>query len=217
MKFLQPFFVRQVRLLWLPGSVMRNTLFHLRVGYSAASRCKERREHGSGLNTVHLGKTQLHSICSYLTIVVMAFLSWKFIPVYVAASRFKMDVYEATRDGATTRSPAESIRNRITWSAKYLDVPLRSEDIHVDVDSRSRLVTSRATYVVPVDLVITKMELKFRALSSEFPTLSAADFKEPGGPEASSAGAPSSASSGPAVPADWDKNPPASNNSQSAR
>jgi hypothetical protein len=178
---------------------------------------KRSRDLGSGLNTVQLGRVQLHSVCSYLTIILMAFLAWKFVPVYISASRFKVDVYEATRDGATTRSPAESIRDRITWSAKYLDVPLRPEDLHVDVDSHSRLVTSRATYVVPVDLLVTRMELKFRALSSEFPTVSAADFRESGAPEASPSGAASSGTSGPAVPADWNKNPPASNNSQSAR
>jgi hypothetical protein len=128
-----------------------------------------------------------------------------------------MDLYEATRDGATTRSPAESIRERIRWSAKSLDVPLRPEDLQVEVDSRSRLVTSRATYVVPVHLLVTKVELKFRAMSSEFPTLSAADFNEPGAPQGSSAGAASPGNSGPAVPSDWDKNPPASSNSQSVR
>lgn len=135
--------------------------------------------------------------------IVIAFAALKIAPAYVTAMRFKFAVYEAARDGATMRSTADAIRGRILWHAKSLGVALNSEDVIVEVDSHSRLVTARTSHAIPVGLLLTTLNLTFHNSFSELPSVSAGDFK-PDSQPASTDEAPQPERP-PAVAPDWYK------------
>ncbi len=99
-----------------------------------------------------------------ITLVIlgaMAFTAIKIVPVYVENYQFQ-DSIEAESRFALTGYPKkgpDDVRADIFKKAQELDIPVRSEDIRVNITNGS--VEIGTDYSVPIDLKVYQFTLQF--------------------------------------------------------
>lgn len=144
--------------------------------------------------------------------LLVVFVIIKFGWAFWKSTQFRMAMSDATREGATMHQGVDNISDKIVWHARELGVTMRQGDPHVDVDPKSRMVTARAVYAVPVNLYAKSFTLKFHYSTAGTPVFTTEDFKNLG--SGSDGGTthevPAPSNDKPSVPDDWWKNPPGS-------
>lgn len=149
----------------------------------------------------------LKQAVTLLVLLVAVKVGWAFWK----SVQFRMAMSDATREGATMRQGVDSIADKITWHARELGVDVRQGDPRVDVDPKSRMVTARASYAIPVNLYATRFSMNFHYATAGTPVFTTEDFKNLGrGSESEVHEASPPSDNKPSVPDDWWKNPPGS-------
>ncbi len=114
-------------------------------------------------------RRRLRIVLDWILLGAILFLAWKLGPVYWSAARFQYALYETARDGATHRSDAQRVRERVLLHAREFAIPLDRDALEVQINARERLVTIRAAYRVPVTIASTTWMLKFNPSASQHP------------------------------------------------
>jgi hypothetical protein len=107
------------------------------------------------------GGSKLNLIITLLIMGAIVFSGFKVIPVYFANYQFQ-DALESETRFALTGYPKKSIddiRNDVWNKAQDLSIPVRKEDIQVNVNNGS--VAISLDYSVPVDLAVYQITLQF--------------------------------------------------------
>jgi hypothetical protein len=107
------------------------------------------------------GGSKLSLILTLIIVGALGFTAVKIVPVYVEAYQFQ-DSIEAESRFALTGYPkksVEDIRDDIYKKSQELDIPVRREDIHVNVTNGS--VEIGTDYSVPIDLKVYQYTLQF--------------------------------------------------------
>jgi hypothetical protein len=107
------------------------------------------------------GGSKLSLILTLIIVGALGFTAVKIVPVYVEAYQFQ-DSIEAESRFALTGYPKKSvddIRDDIYKKSQELDIPVRREDIHVNVTNGS--VEIGTDYSVPIDLKVYQYTLQF--------------------------------------------------------
>ena len=107
------------------------------------------------------GGSKLSLILTLLIVAALGFTAVKIVPVYVEAYQFQ-DSIEAESRFALTGYPKKSvddIRDDIYKKSQELDIPVRREDIHVNVTNGS--VEIGTDYSVLIDLKVYQYTLQF--------------------------------------------------------
>lgn len=117
-------------------------------------------------------------------ILSVAYIGWKIVPVYSAALRFESYLDEYARHGAVAGLGEYEIQEGILWKAQQLDLPVRAQDLHIEISTEKKLLTdlrvvmARVAYEVPVDLGPRQVVLNFHAVGSGQAEVSSREVKE---------------------------------------
>jgi YbbR domain-containing protein len=107
------------------------------------------------------GGSKMSLVITLVILGAMAFTAVKIVPVYVDNYQFQ-DSIEAESRFALTGYPkksTEDVRADIYKKARELDIPVKSEDIRVNIQSGS--VEIGTDYSVPIDLKVYQFSLNF--------------------------------------------------------
>jgi hypothetical protein len=107
------------------------------------------------------GGSKLSLLITLVILGAMAFGAIKIVPVYVENYQFQ-DSIEAESRFALTGYPKKSpddVRADIFKKAQELDIPVKSEDIRVNMTNGS--VEIATDYSVPIDLKVYQFTLQF--------------------------------------------------------
>jgi hypothetical protein len=107
------------------------------------------------------GGSKMSLLITLVILGAMAFTAIKIVPVYVENYQFQ-DSIEAESRFALTGYPKkgpDDVRADIFKKAQELDIPVRSEDIRVNITNGS--VEIGTDYSVPIDLKVYQFTLQF--------------------------------------------------------
>jgi Domain of unknown function (DUF4845) len=107
------------------------------------------------------GGSKLSLLFTLLILGAMGFAAVKIVPVYVQAYQFQ-DSIEAESRFALTGYPKKTnddIRDDIFKKAQELDIPVKREDIRLNIQNGS--VDIGLDYAVPIDLKVYQFTLQF--------------------------------------------------------
>ncbi len=93
------------------------------------------------------GSATIKTLISFALFIFIAYLAFKFIPIYIAAYDFD-NALKTQAHYSGSRKPNEAIVTDLLAKASELELPIRKEDITIS-RTISRLTIS-ASYVVPV-------------------------------------------------------------------
>ncbi|MFQ5662345.1 MAG: hypothetical protein ACE5HL_00735 [Terriglobia bacterium] len=105
------------------------------------------------------GGSRLSLLLALLITAALIVGAVRIIPVYVRSYDFREAVRNQARFARVNRKPPEVIRDELLKKAQSLELPVRREQIRVGLAPGG--VRIEAHYVVPVDLIIYKMDLSF--------------------------------------------------------
>ena len=117
-------------------------------------------------------------------ILIVAYVGWKIVPVYSAAIRFESYLSEYARYAAGAGLAEHEIQKDILWKARQLDLPVRAQDLRIEIATEKQLLTDvrmvmvHAGYKVPVDLGPRQVVLSFHALGSGRAEVSSAEVND---------------------------------------
>ena len=94
------------------------------------------------------GSTTIKTLISFALLMFMAYLAFKFIPIYIAAYDFD-NALKTQAQYSGSQKPDEVIMTELLTKANELELPIREENIRIS-RTASRLTIS-ANYVVPVE------------------------------------------------------------------
>ncbi len=97
--------------------------------------------------------------------IFILYVLWCFAPTLFDAIRYRMDLYSAVADGASTGQSPDQIRETLLFKASVLKLPLKPEDLEVTTDGRSRIV-ARYSYGTSVTCFRQSVPLDFHGSSS---------------------------------------------------
>ncbi len=109
------------------------------------------------------GAARRKAIIWLLVLGSIFYVGVKVVPAYFTNYQLQDKMWEEARFAQVNRLSAEDLRNVIYREAQRLDIPLRREDIHVEVSSRD--VRIDANYTVAVDLRVYQFNLYFTPAS----------------------------------------------------
>src|SRR5690348_2256345 len=89
---------------------------------------------------------------------VAVYVGVKVVPIYFSNYELQDKMRVEARFAATNRKSAEDLRNAVYKEAKDQDVPIRPEDIRVDMNPEGGAFIS-ANYTVTVDLQVYRLNL----------------------------------------------------------
>lgn len=99
-------------------------------------------------------------IAGAAVILVLIALALVLIPPYAANWRLQSYVNDLVDDPAATKLPPEAIKTRVLNQAARLGLPIRSDDVHVDLAQGALKID--VLYIVHVDLLGYTIDLHFR-------------------------------------------------------
>ena len=111
-------------------------------------------------------------------ILLLVHAGWKVVPVYAAALRFEQDVATFARVGATEGQDEGEILYHVLERARYLELPVKPENVRILNDRAEKMVLARLEYHVAVDLGYHELRLKFRANLRERALLTQQDLDQ---------------------------------------
>jgi len=96
------------------------------------------------------------------------YVAWVLIPIKVKTYEFKDAMRDQARYGAVHTKRIEIVHERLMKKARRLGIPLKAEDLKIERDGGTFVIT--AQYAVPVDLTLykTKWEYKERETAPIF-------------------------------------------------
>lgn len=97
------------------------------------------------------GAGSAKAIFAILFLVAVVYCGWKVIPVYVNNYELNDDIRQLAIQATVDRSSAEQVQNKILNYAKDLNLPVKRENITVQVGNR---VTINVDYTIPIDLKV---------------------------------------------------------------
>jgi hypothetical protein len=109
------------------------------------------------------GAAKLKTVILLLVVASAIYVGAKVVPAYVANSRLQDKMWEEARFAQANRLSEEQVRDAIHREAQSLDIPIRPEDIHVEIGQRGTLIN--ANYTVAVDLHVYQFTLNFAPTS----------------------------------------------------
>src|SRR5579859_4915179 len=90
----------------------------------------------------------IFAICFLFAVIYCA---WKIIPIYVNNYELSDDIRQLAIQATVDRSSAEQVQNKVVSYAKDLDLPVKREDVTVQVGNR---VVINVDYTIPIDLKV---------------------------------------------------------------
>jgi hypothetical protein len=111
------------------------------------------------------GAAKRKTIILLLVLGGAVYVGVKVGPPYFANYQLQDKMWEEARFAQANRLSEEDLRNTIYREAQRLDIPLRPEDIHVELSSRG--VRINANYAVAVDLRVYQFKLYFTPTSGQ--------------------------------------------------
>ncbi len=111
-----------------------------------------------------VGASRLKTLLVLLFVAAAFFVGVKVVPPYFADSQLKDKMYEEAKYAQANRLTPEQVRDIIYKEAQSDGIPLRREDIEVEMDTTGTRV--RARYEVTVDLRVYQLTLHFHPDSS---------------------------------------------------
>jgi hypothetical protein len=115
-------------------------------------------------DSTETGSSRLKTLVVMLIFVSACFVAFRLVPVYFANSQLKDKMYEEAKYAQANRLTPEQVRDIIYKEAQTDGIPLRRDDIHVEMDVNGTHVS--ADYDVTVDLQIYQLTLHFHPDSS---------------------------------------------------
>ncbi len=110
------------------------------------------------------GSSRVKTLLVMLVFVSACFVAFRVVPPYVADAQLKDKMYEEAKYSQANRLTPEQVRDIIYKEAQTDGIPLRREDIVVEMDSNGTRVS--AQYDVTVDLRVYQLTLHFHPSSS---------------------------------------------------
>ena len=117
-------------------------------------------------------------LARWAVIGLVVYVAWKFVPVYVSALRFEYALDQYVRHNATVGLPARDVQDYVLWKARYLNFPVRPQDVAVEVWPAQRIVQARVAYRVPVDPGLHEVVLSFHVESRDKGLLTGIDLQK---------------------------------------
>src|SRR5262249_3095051 len=134
-------------------SLGENTLaYHADRGPRALRRSGS--QHGGGT---------IKAILWTAVLIYGAFVAYKIIPAYVAEYQLADKMAEQARFAVVNRYPEDQIRDTVFKTMQEWEIPARREDIKIV--SNQSMVRISLEYTVPVDLLISHLDLHFTPAS----------------------------------------------------
>ncbi|MBZ5564329.1 MAG: DUF4845 domain-containing protein [Acidobacteriia bacterium] len=115
-------------------------------------------------HSTELGSSRVKTLLVMLVLVSACFVAFRVVPPYFADSQLKDKMYEEAKYAQANRLTPEQVRDIIYKEAQQDGIPLRREDIVVEMDSTGTRVS--AQYDVTVDLRVYQLTLHFHPSSS---------------------------------------------------
>ncbi len=97
------------------------------------------------------GVGRAKAIFAIVFLLAVAYCGWKIIPVYVNNYEFNDDIRQLAIQSTVDRSSAEAVQNKILAYAKDLGLPVKRENVTVQVGNK---VSISVDYTVPIDLKV---------------------------------------------------------------
>ncbi len=116
------------------------------------------------LHETELGSSRLKTWIVMLIFVAACFVAFRVVPPYFADSQLKDKMYEEAKYAQANRLTPEQVRDIIYKEAQTDGIPLRREDIQVEMDASGTRVS--AEYDVAVDLHFYQLTLHFHPSSN---------------------------------------------------
>jgi hypothetical protein len=113
----------------------------------------------------------------WLIVLLIAYVTFKVVPVYGRALRFEYNLDNAIRFAATVKASTTEIVEDILWQAEHLNLPIERQNVKVQIYPQERLVMARVSYQVPVELGPQQVVLDFHANSRERALMTASDVE----------------------------------------
>jgi len=104
----------------------------------------------------------------FLGLLILAgvvYVGAKVVPIYFANFELQDTMKLEARSSLARRSSPEEVRRNVAKKAQELELPLRPEDIRVDVSPG--YVNVRANYSVTVDLYVYQLKLELHPESGQ--------------------------------------------------
>jgi len=105
------------------------------------------------------GRATAKTILALLFLVAVVYAGFKIIPVYVNSYEFQDYIRQQNPFWVTQRAPADAIKDTILAKARELGLPVKADDVKVNVGG-GRVAVS-VDYTVPVDLKVYTLALHF--------------------------------------------------------
>ncbi len=110
-----------------------------------------------------LGLIRVKTLLWLLVFVAACYAAVQFIAPYFANGQLQDKMYEEARFAQANNRTPDQLRDIIYAEAQSHDIPLRREDIKVDMNPSRTVIT--ADYTVTVDLRVHQVDLHFHTTS----------------------------------------------------
>jgi hypothetical protein len=111
-----------------------------------------------------LGIANLKTILWLVILGAAGYLGVSVVPLYYNNYELQDKMREEARFAQTNRRSADDLRKIIFKEAQNLDVPIRSQDIRVEMGPQGAFINTE--YTVTVDLQVYRFTLQFRPNSA---------------------------------------------------
>ena len=107
------------------------------------------------------GGSKLKLLFSLAIMGSMIFVAWRMIPPYIASYQLQDAMQTEARfaTAAYPRKGEDDIREDIRKKAKELDIPVKREDIKINIENGS--IEMSVDYAVPIDLAVYQFSISF--------------------------------------------------------
>ena len=103
------------------------------------------------MRTSESGAGRAKAIFAIVFLLAVVYCGWKILPVYVNNYELNDDIRQLAIQSTVDRSSVEAIQNKVVAYAKDLDLPVKRENVTVQVGNR---VTISVDYTIPIDLKV---------------------------------------------------------------
>jgi hypothetical protein len=105
------------------------------------------------------GEGKAGFLISLVILIAGIYVAWVLIPIKVATYEFKDAMRDQARYGAVHTKRITVVHERLMKKARRLGIPLKAENLKIERDGGTFVITAR--YDVPVDLTLYKTKWEY--------------------------------------------------------
>jgi len=115
------------------------------------------------------GKGSLGCIFAIILMAIAIFLAFKLGPPYMNHYEFKGEMKQVVSRAGARAIPEETIKKDLISLAQKSNIALKNEDI--EIRRLSGQIIIRVEYIIPLNFIIMKHDLRFQVEESSFTTI----------------------------------------------